>query len=44
MHQHALDGCDLIMCWRHNWPECPVVVELEKLMGRVFLLMGTDTE
>ena len=26
---HPLDGCDLIVCWRHNWPECPLeVIEL----------------
>ncbi len=37
-HHHAHDpkGCDLIVCWEHNWPECPVEVlalkdELEKM-------------
>jgi len=25
-------GCDLIVCWVHNWPECPVeVIELSTL-------------
>ena len=29
-HLHEPDGCDLIVCWRHNWPECPLeVVELK---------------
>ena len=29
-HFHNADGCDLIICWSHNWPECPLeVVELE---------------
>jgi hypothetical protein len=23
-HLHPVDGCDLIVCWRHNWPECPL--------------------
>ena len=23
-HMHEADGCDLIVCWRHNWPECPL--------------------
>jgi Homing endonuclease associated repeat len=28
-HGHPPSGCDLIVCWIHNWPECPVeVVEL----------------
>ena len=34
-HGHPPDGCDLILCWRHNWSECPPhleVVELEKVM------------
>jgi len=30
-HGHAADGCDVIVCWRHNWAECPVkVIELSK--------------
>jgi hypothetical protein len=33
-HLHDLSGCDLIVCWRHNWPECPVeVLELSQLIG-----------
>jgi Homing endonuclease associated repeat len=25
-----VDGCDLIVCWKHNWPECPLeVLELK---------------
>jgi Homing endonuclease associated repeat len=28
-HGHPPSGCDLIVCWIHNWHECPVeVVEL----------------
>ena len=26
LHQHPTDGCDLIVCWIHNWPECPIEV------------------
>lgn len=30
-HGHDPEGCDLIVCWQHNWPECPVeVLELRK--------------
>lgn len=25
-HQHPESGCDLIICWRNNWPECPLEV------------------
>jgi len=29
-HMHEASGCDMIVCWRHNWPECPMdVVELK---------------
>ena len=25
-HGHAAGDCDLIVCWRDNWPECPIEV------------------
>jgi hypothetical protein len=25
-HRHRVDRCDLIVCWRHNWRECPLEV------------------
>jgi Homing endonuclease associated repeat len=25
-HMHSPDGCDLIVCWEHNWQNCPVPV------------------
>jgi Homing endonuclease associated repeat len=29
-HMHDPNGCDIIVCWEHNWPECPLeVVELK---------------
>ena len=32
-HGHDPAGCDLIVCWEHNWPECPIeVVELRKVI------------
>jgi Homing endonuclease associated repeat len=35
-HQHPVDGCDLIVCWRHNWPECPLeVVELKEAVREI---------
>jgi len=37
-HRHDPEGCDMIVCWRHNWQGCPqglLVVELSKLVGRL---------
>lgn len=32
-HMHPLQGCDGIVCWIHNWPECPLeVIELRKVV------------
>jgi len=34
-HMHDVKGCDLIICWRHNWPECPIeVLELRSLLPK----------
>jgi hypothetical protein len=34
-HLHDVKKCDLIVCWRHNWPECPLpVIELSSIAGR----------
>lgn len=27
-HGHPANGCDLIVCWRHNWPDCPKHIEV----------------
>jgi hypothetical protein len=37
-HRHHPDGCDIIVCWRHNWKECPPhleVIELSKLVAQL---------
>ncbi|MCI0339540.1 MAG: hypothetical protein L0216_00070 [Planctomycetales bacterium] len=32
-HGHAVSGCDLVVCWTHDWPECPLeVIELRKVI------------
>jgi hypothetical protein len=36
LHGHDPKGCDMIVCWRHNWKDCPAeieVVELCRLLG-----------
>lgn len=25
-HKHPIVGCDLIVCWQHNWDDCPIEV------------------
>ena len=30
-HGHPLTGCDVIVCWRHNWDECPQGIEVVEL-------------
>ncbi|HEY2915320.1 MAG TPA: hypothetical protein VGK21_18290 [Candidatus Angelobacter sp.] len=33
LHMHPLDGCDGIVCWISNWPECPLeVIELRSVV------------
>lgn len=33
-HNHDAAKCDLIVCWEHNWPECPLeVVELKTALN-----------
>jgi hypothetical protein len=35
LHGHALERCKVIVCWEHNWKECPVeVIELRSAIGR----------
>ena len=31
IHGHDVCGADMIVCWEHNWPECPIeVLELKE--------------
>lgn len=30
-HRHSESGCDIIVCWRHNWLECPKQIEVLEL-------------
>jgi hypothetical protein len=37
LHGHDPKGCDVIVCWRHNWRECPEdieVIELCRIVGK----------
>jgi hypothetical protein len=40
-HGHDVKGCDMIICWKHNWSECPLeVLELSKLVGKLLPQMN----
>jgi hypothetical protein len=35
-HGHDPSGCDLIVCWEHDWPECPLeVIELRSVIDQL---------
>jgi hypothetical protein len=35
-HMHPIDGCDGIVCWINNWPDCPLeVIELRSVVERL---------
>lgn len=35
-HGHDAAQCDLIVCWEHDWPDCPIeVVELRSVIGQL---------
>jgi hypothetical protein len=35
-HAHPADGCELIVCWNHNWAECPLeVLEMKSIVEKM---------
>ena len=50
-HNHDPNGCDWIVCWEHNWADCPAhikIIELRKEYGLGFNVwmqpVSNDTE
>ena len=41
-HGHPPEGCDIIVCWRHNWSECPANLEVVELASLIRTLPDTD--
>jgi hypothetical protein len=41
-HGHPLTGCDVIVCWRHNWPDCPPRLEILELSSLLKSLTAFD--
>ncbi len=41
-HGHPPDGCDLIVCWRHNWDKYPSHLEVVELSKIIQTLAASD--
>jgi hypothetical protein len=40
LHKHDPAKCDLLICWVHNWPECPEHIEVLELSSELRRLGG----
>jgi hypothetical protein len=43
LHQHDPDKCDMIICWVHNWPECPEHIEVLELSSEMRKWLAADS-
>ena len=43
-HGHSPDGCDVIVCWVHNWKDCPPSLEVIALSEKLASLRGEMTD
>jgi hypothetical protein len=41
-HGHPVDGCDVIVCWRHNWHEYPQHLEILELSSVIKSLSHSE--
>jgi hypothetical protein len=41
-HGHPASGCDVIVCWRHNWKECPENIEVVELSSVIKSLANVE--
>ncbi len=41
-HGHPVSGCDVIVCWRHNWDDCPDHVEVLELCTQIKSLANSE--
>jgi hypothetical protein len=41
-HGHPIDGCDIIICWNHNWVDCPPNLEIIELSKIIRSLAASD--
>jgi Homing endonuclease associated repeat len=40
-HGHSIDDCDVIVCWKHDWQECPEDLEAIELSEEIKKLSRT---
>lgn len=41
-HGHAIGGADIIVCWRHNWPDVPPGIEVVELSSIIRSLGSSE--
>jgi len=41
-HGHPSTGCDVIVCWRHNWDDCPEQLEILELSSVIKSLANSE--
>ena len=41
-HGHPSTGCDVIVCWRHNWDQCPERIEIVELSNLIKSLPNSE--
>lgn len=41
-HGHPPEGCDVIVCWRHNWQECPPHLDVVELSAVIKTLPSSE--
>ncbi len=41
-HGHSATGCDVIVCWRHNWDSCPKHIEILQLSTIIKSLANSE--
>ncbi|MBI3597270.1 MAG: hypothetical protein HY203_08980 [Nitrospirae bacterium] len=41
-HGHPENGCDVIVCWRHNWQDCPAHLEVVELASVIKSLAKSE--
>jgi hypothetical protein len=41
-HGHPAEHCDVIVCWRHNWTDCPSHIEVVELSEIIKQLAQSD--
>lgn len=41
-HGHSTQGCDLVVCWVHNWSQCPPELEILELSSVIKSLSKSD--